>query len=91
MQGDKEREMHIRISPACQRGNVSVPRSQLAFLQYCVRPVYEALSHMFSEARPSSPLVYPSRWIRFRHEFIAPLGMEFLSAVQADLRGLFLL
>mmetsp|Transcript_5237 Transcript_5237/g.14635 ORF Transcript_5237/g.14635 Transcript_5237/m.14635 type:complete len:489 (+) Transcript_5237:672-2138(+) len=46
-QGDKERELGISISPSCVRGKVDVPKCQLTFLQYCVRPSYEALAHLF--------------------------------------------
>jgi len=56
-QGDKEREMNIAISPGCVRGKVDVPKSQLTFLQYCVRPSYEALAHLFPEVA-KSPLMH---------------------------------
>jgi len=48
-QGDKERELSISQSPGCIRGKVNVPKSQMTFLKYCVRPSYEALAHLFPE------------------------------------------
>eukprot|EP00873_Tetraselmis_striata_P006345 jgi/Tetstr1/426609/TSEL_016886.t1 len=48
-QGDKEKELNIPQSPGCIRGMVNVPKSQMTFLKYCVRPSYEALAHLFPE------------------------------------------
>jgi 3'5'-cyclic nucleotide phosphodiesterase len=42
-QGDKERECGMSVSPLCDRDRVSVPKSQLTFLDYVVKPSYEAL------------------------------------------------
>jgi hypothetical protein len=43
MQGDKEREEGLSVSPLCDRQKVDVPKSQLTFLEYVVRPTFEAL------------------------------------------------
>ena len=40
-QGDKEREMGLNISPNCDRHKVSVNESQIGFIDYIVRPVWE--------------------------------------------------
>jgi hypothetical protein len=43
MQGDREREEGLSVSPLCDRQKVDVPKSQLTFLEYVVRPTFEAL------------------------------------------------
>merc|ERR1719322_391823 len=40
-QGDKEREMGLNISPNCDRHKVSVNESQIGFIDYIVRPVWD--------------------------------------------------
>ncbi|KAK9820126.1 hypothetical protein WJX72_006367 [[Myrmecia] bisecta] len=42
-QGDKERERGLPVSPLCDREKVQVPKSQMTFLDYVVKPSYEAL------------------------------------------------
>ncbi len=43
MQGDRERAEGLAVSPLCDRQKVDVPKSQLTFLEYVVRPTFEAL------------------------------------------------
>ena len=43
LQGDAERKRGLPISALCDRGKVEVPKSQLAFLTYVVKPTFEAL------------------------------------------------
>lgn len=43
MQGDAEKKRGIPVSPLCDRDKVEVPKSQLAFLTYVVKPTFEAL------------------------------------------------
>ena len=40
-QGDKEREKGLNISPNCDRNKVSVNQSQIGFIDFIVRPVWE--------------------------------------------------
>lgn len=42
-QGDAEKKRGIPVSPLCDRDKVEVPKSQLAFLTYVVKPTFEAL------------------------------------------------
>lgn len=43
MQGDAEKKRGMPVSPLCDRDKVEVPKSQLAFLTYVVKPTFEAL------------------------------------------------
>ncbi|DBA98108.1 hypothetical protein WJX77_006732 [Trebouxia sp. C0004] len=42
-QGDSERKRGMPVSALCDREKVEVPKSQLAFLTYVVKPTFEAL------------------------------------------------
>ena len=43
LQGDREQVEGLAVSPLCDRHKVDVPKSQLTFLEYVVRPTFEAL------------------------------------------------
>ena len=43
MQGDQERKRGLPVSPLCDRERVQIPKSQLTFLDYVVKPSFEAL------------------------------------------------
>lgn len=43
VQGDAEKKRGIPVSPLCDRDKVEVPKSQLAFLTYVVKPTFESL------------------------------------------------
>jgi len=43
LQGDKERERGMPVSPLCDRTNYLLPRSQLGFIEFIVQPTFEAL------------------------------------------------
>lgn len=45
-QGDNERLAGISVSPLCDRENVDIPKTQLTFLEYVVRPSYECLASL---------------------------------------------
>ena len=45
LQGDKEREAGAVVSPSCDRNIVSIAESQIAFIEYIVRPIWETLSN----------------------------------------------
>ena len=45
-QGDKERELGLQISPNCDRNKVSINESQIGFLDFIVRPVWETLADL---------------------------------------------
>ena len=55
MQGDRERAEGLTASPLCDRQRVDVPKSQLTFLDYVVRPTFEAL-HSFAPATSAAAL-----------------------------------
>uniref|UniRef100_A0A1I7WBV7 PDEase domain-containing protein n=1 Tax=Heterorhabditis bacteriophora TaxID=37862 RepID=A0A1I7WBV7_HETBA len=40
-QGDKEKELGLEVSPMCDRGNVTIEKSQVGFIDYIVHPLYE--------------------------------------------------
>uniref|UniRef100_A0A0K0DP59 PDEase domain-containing protein n=1 Tax=Angiostrongylus cantonensis TaxID=6313 RepID=A0A0K0DP59_ANGCA len=40
-QGDREKELGIEVSPMCDRGNVTIEKSQVGFIDYIVHPLYE--------------------------------------------------
>ncbi|GMT13953.1 hypothetical protein PFISCL1PPCAC_5250, partial [Pristionchus fissidentatus] len=40
-QGDEEKKMGIDVSPMCDRGNVTIEKSQVGFIDYIVHPLYE--------------------------------------------------
>ena len=44
-QGDYEREAGLVVSPSCDRNNVSIAESQVAFIDYIVRPIWETWSN----------------------------------------------
>ena len=46
LQGDKEREKGLRISPNCDRNKVSINESQIGFFDFIVRPVWETLADL---------------------------------------------
>ncbi|CAL8461903.1 g1434 [Coccomyxa elongata] len=48
-QGDRERREALPVSPLCDRERVDVPKSQLTFLEYVVRPCFEALRALAPE------------------------------------------
>lgn len=50
--GDKERSMSLSISPLCDResGMKSVPKSQLGFIQFVIKPLYAPLAQIIPEA-----------------------------------------
>lgn len=41
MQGDKEREIGLDISPMCDRDNATIEKSQVGFIDYIVHPLWE--------------------------------------------------
>jgi hypothetical protein len=46
LQGDKEREMGVPISPNCDRNTTKRPDSQVGFIKFVVRPAYEVLGEI---------------------------------------------
>uniref|UniRef100_A0AC34RG77 PDEase domain-containing protein n=1 Tax=Panagrolaimus sp. JU765 TaxID=591449 RepID=A0AC34RG77_9BILA len=40
-QGDKEKELGLEVSPMCDRGNVTIEKSQVGFIDYIVHPLFE--------------------------------------------------
>ncbi|KAH7718883.1 Protein PDE-4 d [Aphelenchoides avenae] len=40
-QGDREKEQGLQVSPMCDRGNVTIEKSQVGFIDYIVHPLFE--------------------------------------------------
>ena len=40
-QGDRERKMDMDISPMCDRNNAAIEKTQIGFIDFVVRPVWE--------------------------------------------------
>jgi cAMP-specific phosphodiesterase 4 len=40
-QGDKEKELGLQVSPMCDRGNDTLAKSQVGFIDYIVHPLFE--------------------------------------------------
>jgi hypothetical protein len=49
IQGDKERELGMKISFLCDRNTVSLPQSQLGFIEGVVQPMYNMIVEFFPE------------------------------------------
>eukprot|EP00499_Haloplacidia_sp_CaronLabIsolate_P003020 CAMPEP_0196790036 /NCGR_PEP_ID=MMETSP1104-20130614/27588_1 /TAXON_ID=33652 /ORGANISM="Cafeteria sp., Strain Caron Lab Isolate" /LENGTH=448 /DNA_ID=CAMNT_0042160401 /DNA_START=1 /DNA_END=1347 /DNA_ORIENTATION=+ len=45
-QGDRERELGLNVSPLCDRTAVKLPKSQLGFIGFLVKPMFEHLCDM---------------------------------------------
>jgi len=45
-QGDKEKEQGLEISPMCDRGNVTIEKSQVGFIDYIVHPLFETWAEL---------------------------------------------
>jgi len=52
LQGDEERRLGLAISPMCDReaGMAVIPQSQLGFINFVVRPLYNPLAELVAEA-----------------------------------------
>merc|ERR1712046_88634 len=62
-QGDKEREAHMPISPLCDRVTVSKAKSQIGFVNFIVRPMFQGLSSICDVNRALLNLdAYQSHW-----------------------------
>ncbi|KAI1727438.1 3'5'-cyclic nucleotide phosphodiesterase domain-containing protein [Ditylenchus destructor] len=45
-QGDKEKELGLEVSPMCDRGNVTIEKSQVGFIDYIVHPLFETWAEL---------------------------------------------
>ncbi|KAI6206393.1 Phosphodiesterase [Aphelenchoides besseyi] len=45
-QGDKEKEQGLEVSPMCDRGNVTIEKSQVGFIDYIVHPLFETWAEL---------------------------------------------
>ena len=45
-QGDRERKMNMDISPMCDRFNAAIEKTQVGFIEFVVRPVWETLADL---------------------------------------------
>ncbi|XP_023324093.1 cAMP-specific 3',5'-cyclic phosphodiesterase 4C [Eurytemora carolleeae] len=46
MQGDKEKEAGMDVSPMCDRDNVTIEKSQVGFINYIVHPLWETWAEL---------------------------------------------
>jgi len=46
LQGDKEKEMGLPISPLCDRDTVNVQESQINFIKFVIQPTFELLGRI---------------------------------------------
>merc|ERR1719242_164651 len=46
-QGDKEKAMNLAISPMMDRTKPNIPRGQVGFIDYIVKPLFESWSKIF--------------------------------------------
>merc|ERR1712007_76582 len=46
LQGDEEKRLKLPVSPLCDRDTVNFARSQVAFIQFIVQPVFAALADL---------------------------------------------
>jgi len=49
LQGDKESELKLDVSPLCNRNQTNVPLSQMAFIEYVISPSFNLLEDLFSK------------------------------------------
>nr|CAD2184844.1 unnamed protein product [Meloidogyne enterolobii] len=45
-QGDREKQLGLEVSPMCDRGNVTVEKSQVGFIDYIVHPLFETWAEL---------------------------------------------
>eukprot|EP00817_Percolomonadidae_sp_ATCC50343_P000417 CAMPEP_0117421410 /NCGR_PEP_ID=MMETSP0758-20121206/2513_1 /TAXON_ID=63605 /ORGANISM="Percolomonas cosmopolitus, Strain AE-1 (ATCC 50343)" /LENGTH=555 /DNA_ID=CAMNT_0005203529 /DNA_START=671 /DNA_END=2341 /DNA_ORIENTATION=+ len=50
-QGDKERELHLPISPLMDRNKPALAKSQIAFMNYIIYPMFESFCHLLPEMK----------------------------------------
>jgi len=52
LQGDKEKQMNLDISPFMDRNNSDLPKSQFGFINFLVVPLYSSFTEQFKELQP---------------------------------------
>uniref|UniRef100_A0A0N5CDM6 Phosphodiesterase n=1 Tax=Strongyloides papillosus TaxID=174720 RepID=A0A0N5CDM6_STREA len=45
-QGDKEKDLGLEVSPMCDRGTVTIEKSQIGFIDYIVHPLFETWAEL---------------------------------------------
>lgn len=53
LQGDEEKRLGLPVSTFMDRNNTSVPKCQLGFIDYVVRPLYEPWSSFVNQPTPT--------------------------------------
>jgi len=62
VQGDKERELGLDMSPMCDRSNATVEKSQVGFIDYVVHPLWEVWAELvFPDAQDMLALLEKNR------------------------------
>ncbi|CEL96803.1 unnamed protein product [Vitrella brassicaformis CCMP3155] len=46
-QGDKEKSLGLPVSPLCDRNNLDLRESQVGFIEYIVKPVYDLMNEFY--------------------------------------------
>jgi len=49
LQGDEELRLKLPVSPLCDRFSTSLPKSQMGFIDFIVKPTFEALGQLVSK------------------------------------------
>lgn len=49
-QGDRERELHMSVSPLCDRSQPALGKGQKAFIDFVVKPLFESFCELFPAA-----------------------------------------
>ena len=60
-QGDKERELEIDVSPMMDRTKPNVPRGQIGFIDYIIKPLFECWLTLFPETKICVKNLYNNR------------------------------
>lgn len=51
-QGDEERKLGLPISLLCDRNTTNIPKSQIGFINFAVKPSYDAIMQFIPEIQP---------------------------------------
>lgn len=51
-QGDRERELGLPISAMCDRVTVKIPNTQMGFINFIVKPLFEQIATLLPDTRP---------------------------------------
>jgi len=70
LQGDKESDLKLDVSPLCKRNETNVPLSQIAFIEHVVEPSFILLENLASKL--TSPYIYFLRSHKWQQKYCDP-------------------